>query len=71
MAREAVKAYDAGFLPLIQCCCKEKEVFIQGGGCGGSTVPITGTSSLIDFIRSGKRKHIDIDLNYSPAPKDM
>ncbi|KAK4726848.1 hypothetical protein R3W88_031765 [Solanum pinnatisectum] len=41
------------------------------GGGGGATVPITGASSVIDFMDSVNRKHIDIDLNYPPAPGDM
>ncbi|KAH0709190.1 hypothetical protein KY284_010617 [Solanum tuberosum] len=41
------------------------------GGGGGAIVPITGASSVIDFMGSVKRRHIDIDLNYPPAPEDM
>ncbi|KAK4726837.1 hypothetical protein R3W88_031754 [Solanum pinnatisectum] len=40
-------------------------------GCCGATAPITGASYVIDFMGSGKRKNIDIYLNYPPAPKDM
>ncbi|KAG5571581.1 hypothetical protein H5410_061347 [Solanum commersonii] len=38
-----------GVLPLNQWCRKEMAVFIQGGGGGGSTIPITCASSLIDL----------------------
>ncbi|KAG5571830.1 hypothetical protein H5410_061596 [Solanum commersonii] len=61
----------SGFLPLNQWCCKEKAVFIQGGGCCGTIVPIIGASYVIDFMGSGNCKHIDIDLNYPSAPEDM
>ncbi|XP_049397252.1 ethylene-responsive transcription factor 9-like [Solanum stenotomum] len=59
------------FLPLNQWCCKEKAGFTQGGSGGGATVPITSASSMIDFMGSVKRRHIDINLNYPPAPEDM
>ncbi|KAG5571575.1 hypothetical protein H5410_061341 [Solanum commersonii] len=62
----------SSFLPLNQWCCK-KAVFIQGEGRGGygATVPITGASSVIDFMGSMMLKNIDIDLNYPPALEDM
>ncbi|KAG5571833.1 hypothetical protein H5410_061599 [Solanum commersonii] len=70
---EAVKAYDAAAIKFrgMKAQMNFPIPASSGGSCCGATFSITGASSRIDFMGSGKCKHIDIDLNYPPAQEDM
>ncbi|KAG5571574.1 hypothetical protein H5410_061340 [Solanum commersonii] len=51
-ALDSLFSFDLSFisvLPLNQWCRKKMAIFIQGGGGGGSTIPIIGASFLINL----------------------